>query len=188
MYSSTLLCRQNPIQTNVICNYNLFLQTPLRVGLLSIAKIKATFIKCLFNGWYYSNGLLINWLINVKSTLISYSWLFNGSCCSTQYKIKPVHHVKKGSPYSITERRVPELIPVLGSHPAGDASHKPSGRLPLLSARPALTLATLKRAATDFTAWWTEAQWVWTVCLRLLPNSVATAIWNRALLRLSPAR
>ena len=95
MYSSTLLCRQNPIQTNVICNYNLFLQTPLRVGLLSIAKIKATFIKCLFNGWYYSNGLLINWLINVKSTLISYSWLFNGSRCSTQYKIKPVHHVKK---------------------------------------------------------------------------------------------
>jgi len=27
---------------------------------------------------------------------------------------------KKGSPYSITERRVPELIPVLGSQPAGD--------------------------------------------------------------------
>jgi len=26
----------------------------------------------------------------------------------------------KGSPYSITERRVPELIPVLGSQPAGD--------------------------------------------------------------------
>jgi len=37
----------------------------------------------------------------------------------------------KGSPYSITERRVPELIPVLGSQPAGDASHKPGGRLPL---------------------------------------------------------
>jgi len=30
-----------------------------------------------------------------------------------------------GSPYSITERRVPELIPVLGSQPAGDVSHKP---------------------------------------------------------------
>jgi len=39
----------------------------------------------------------------------------------------------KGSPYSITERRVPELIPVLGSQPAGDVSHKPGGRLPLLS-------------------------------------------------------
>ena len=29
----------------------------------------------------------------------------------------------KGSPYSIAERRVPELIPVLGSQPAGDVSH-----------------------------------------------------------------
>jgi len=45
----------------------------------------------------------------------------------------------KGSPYSITERTVPELIPVLGSQPAGDVSHKPGGRLPLLSARPAVT-------------------------------------------------
>jgi len=59
----------------------------------------------------------------------------------------------KGSPYSITERRVPELIPVLGSQPAGDASHKPGGRLPLLSARPADTLATHNRAATSFAAW-----------------------------------
>ena len=37
-------------------------------------------------------------------------------------------------------------------------------------------------AATNFAAWWTEAQWVWTVCLRLLPDSVATAIWTQALL------
>ena len=59
----------------------------------------------------------------------------------------------KGSPYTIAERRVPELIPVLGSQPAGDVSHKPGGRLPVLSARPAVTLATLKRAATDFVAW-----------------------------------
>jgi len=36
-----------------------------------------------------------------------------------------------------------------------------------------------------FAVWWTEAQWVWAVCLRLLPDSIATAIWNRALLRLS---
>jgi len=59
----------------------------------------------------------------------------------------------KGSPYSITEGRVPELIQVLGSQPAGDVSHKPGGRLPLLSARPAITPATLKRAATNFAAW-----------------------------------
>jgi len=50
----------------------------------------------------------------------------------------------KGSPYSITERRVRELqIPILGSQPADDVSHKPGGRLPLLSARPAVTPATL---------------------------------------------
>jgi len=46
-------------------------------------------------------------------------------------------------------------------------SHKHDGRLPLP--------ATLQRSATTFAA---EAQWVWTVCLRLLPVRVATAIWN----------
>jgi len=59
----------------------------------------------------------------------------------------------KGSPCSIIERRVLELILVLGSQPAGNVSHKPSGRLPLLSAMPAVTPATLKRAATNFAAW-----------------------------------
>jgi len=34
---------------------------------------------------------------------------------------------KKGNLYSITERRVPELIPVHGSQPAGDVNHKPGG-------------------------------------------------------------
>jgi len=52
-----------------------------------------------------------------------------------------LHIVKKGT---ITERRVPELIPVLGSELAGDVSHKPGGRLPLLPDRPAVTLATLR--------------------------------------------
>ena len=52
----------------------------------------------------------------------------------------------------VAQRRVPELIPVLGSQPAGDVSHKPGGRLPLLSARPAVTPATLKRDATNFAA------------------------------------
>jgi len=60
---------------------------------------------------------------------------------------KPVCKKDKGSPYSITERRAPELIPVLGSQPADDVSHKPDGMLTLLSARPAVTLAALKRAA-----------------------------------------
>ena len=49
----------------------------------------------------------------------------------------------------ITECRVPELISVL----AGDVSHKPGSRLLLLDARPVVTLATIKRAATNFAAW-----------------------------------
>ena len=44
----------------------------------------------------------------------------------------------------LPERTVPELIPVLGSQPACDLSHKPGVGLPLLSARPAVTLATLR--------------------------------------------
>jgi len=52
--------------------------------------------------------------------------------------------VKKASPYSTTERTAPEPIPVPGSQPARDASHKPGGRLPLLSARPAVTPANLE--------------------------------------------
>ena len=75
---------------------------------------------------------------------------------STPYQ-QPVSLLKKGkgknSPYSISERRVPELIPVLGSQPAGDVSNKPGGGLPLLSARPAITTAALKRTATNFAAW-----------------------------------
>ena len=59
----------------------------------------------------------------------------------------------KGSPDLITEHRVPELILVLGSQPAGDVSHKPGGRLPLLSTRPAVTRITLKKTATSFAAW-----------------------------------
>jgi len=64
-----------------------------------------------------------------------------------------VKKVDKGSPYSITDRRVRELIPVLGSQPEGDVNRKPDGRLRLLFARPAVTPATHKRAATNFAAW-----------------------------------
>ena len=48
--------------------------------------------------------------------------------------------------YSIrpTERMVPELIPVLGRQPAGDVSHKPGGRMSLLSARLQLPLQPLR--------------------------------------------
>jgi len=47
---------------------------------------------------------------------------------SSPFPLPPFSSKKgKGSPYSITERRVPELIPVLGSQPAGDVNHKPDG-------------------------------------------------------------
>ena len=57
-------------------------------------------------------------------------------CTILQYKQM---YKGKGSPYSITERRVPELIPVLGSQPADDVSHKAGDRLSLLSSRHAVT-------------------------------------------------
>jgi len=49
-------------------------------------------------------------------------------------------------------------------------NHKSGGRLPLLSARLAVTPATLKRASTSFADWRTEANGV-----NSLPNRVATA-------------
>jgi len=57
-------------------------------------------------------------------------------CWLTQFDLYSGHellmYVKgKGSPYLITEHRVRELIPVLGSQPAGDVSHIPGGRLPI---------------------------------------------------------
>ena len=53
----------------------------------------------------------------------------------------------------MAEHRVPELNPVFDSQPAGDVSHNPGSRLPLLSATPAVTVSILKRAATNFAAW-----------------------------------
>jgi len=73
---------------------------------------------------------------------------------TTAYSTFYVCKKGKGSPYSITERTVPELIPVLGSQPACDVNQRPGGSLPLLSARPTVpTSASLKRAATNFAAW-----------------------------------
>jgi len=79
---------------------------------------------------------------------------------------------KRHHTYSTAERRVPKLIPVLGSEPAGDVSHKPDGRLPLLPAVPAVTLATIKfRCLVN-----RGTMGVNSLLTRLLPDSVATAI------------
>ena len=90
----------------------------------------------------------------------------------------------KGSPYSITERRVPELmlIPVLSSqrlqvtwviNPAVGCH---------FSARPTVTLATLKMGCYQFRCLVNRGT------MGVLPDSIAAAIWTQALLRLSPAR
>jgi len=94
----------------------------------------------------------------------------------------------KGNPYSITERRVLELIPILGSQPAGDVSHKPGGRLPLLSARPAVTPATLLQRYYQFCCLVNRG----TMSVNSLPDTVTRqrrgCDLNPGLLRLSPAR
>jgi len=76
--------------------------------------------------------LWLGWEIRSVLNVASLRGSFTGKCTDAEKRVK-------GSPYSITERRVPELIAVIGSQPAGDVSHKPDGRLPLLSARPAVT-------------------------------------------------
>jgi len=93
--------------------------------------------------------------LSLRLQITEYS-VFIESLCTTFHVVTAFYQLPKegqGSSYSITERRVPELIPVLGSQPAGDVTRKPGGRLQLLSVRPAVTPATLKRAATSFAAW-----------------------------------
>jgi len=41
----------------------------------------------------------------------------------------------------------------------------------------------LRKLLPIFAAWWTQPRCVWTVCLRLLPDSVSASIWTHALLR-----
>jgi len=108
--------------------------------------------------------MFINGARNLVEKILStpFKQLFSEETCISQLNIyfywkktfgdNCYYYTKKGkgSPYSITECRVPELIQVLGSQPAGDVSHKPSGRLPLLSARPAVTPATLKEGCYQF--------------------------------------
>jgi len=84
--------------------------------------------------------LLATWIILLRilptiTTLINtilVDELCHNYIMSITYKCD-IKKVKKGkgSPYSIAERRVPGLIPVLGSQPAGAVSHKPGSRIPL---------------------------------------------------------
>ena len=80
-----------------------------------------------FNAWKQRNKLSVKWKTFAIHKLVC--WYFRVEWVSGL----------KGRPYSITERRVPELIPLLGSQPTGNVSHKPGSRLPLLWAKPAVT-------------------------------------------------
>ena len=72
----------------------------------SVGSVFQTYVSATSKAWLSTVGLLCKWPKNRPFTLL-------------------VRILKKGkgSPYSITERRLPELIPVLGSQPAGDVSH-----------------------------------------------------------------
>jgi len=110
----------------------------------SSAADSADWIKLNHNetGYFRVNYMPSNWRALSDALRHQHQVPSAGNCSSARYD-------KKGRPSLITERRVPELIPVLGSQPASDVSHKPGGRLQLLSARPAVTPATL----TNFAAW-----------------------------------
>ena len=93
--------------------------------------------RTLGNGvWATFTPFLLNYLlIFTRSVGVYCSQLLHGRSPSLHLRRSTsLVENSKGSTYSITERRVPEVIPVL----AGDVSHKPGGGLPLLSARPAV--------------------------------------------------
>jgi len=111
-------------------------------------KTEKTFLfSCPWQWACFLNGP--NAAASTAPTVICTVWVPSGQIALTErrrgyFSVLGTVGKVKGSPYSITERRVLELIPVLGSQPAGDVTHKPSSRLPLLFARPAVTLATLE--------------------------------------------
>jgi len=73
--------------------------------------------------------------------------------CPTHGHIGYNNHLLNYLKVKVVHTRLPSVgFTVLGSQPASDVSHKPGGRLSLLSARPAVTFATLKRAAANFAA------------------------------------
>jgi len=66
--------------------------------------------------------------------------------------VDPAQHVMRVV-HTPLPSRDPKLIPVLGSQPAYDMSHKSGGRLSLISTRPAVTRAIFQTAGANFAAW-----------------------------------
>ena len=77
-------------------------------------------------------------------------------------------------------RKICSRTPLLGSQPAGDVNHKFSGRLPWLSARPAVIPATLKEGCYQFRCLVNRGTMGVNSLHKtiMLPDSVATAIWT----------
>ena len=78
------------------------------------------------------------------------------SALHTAFDTSNTIRTQTGATKKVAHTRLPSVgfrSSVLGSQIARDVSHKPGGRLPLLSARLAVTPATHKRAATNFAAW-----------------------------------
>ena len=75
-------------------------------------------IVCIWSSWCHCHPKIPSSLASFKSRLVLPFW----------YQLTHVvlERKGKGSPHSITERRVPELIPVLGSQPAGDVIINPT--------------------------------------------------------------
>jgi len=96
----------------------------------------------LANASLYSDGVSISSTVFAVLTMLTNTDM--RMACISWAKNKVV----KGSPYSITKRRVAELIPVFGSQLAGDVSHKLAG-IGCHSFSPGLQLH-LKRVATSF--------------------------------------
>ena len=101
------------------------------------------------------------------------------------YEILRILKRQKGKPYSTAEHTVLEPIPLAVSlqvtwviNPAVGCHYFPRGpQLPPQPLRGLLPISLLGE----------QTRWVRTVCLRLLPDSFAAAIWTQALMRLSPA-
>jgi len=89
-----------------------------------------------------------------------------------------------GSPIYPYKHRGLEWIPVLGSQPAGDWSHKPGSRLPLLSNKRIHGYLPSYRASLPFG--WYQLHYSVTVCLNNLPKVAFESMVAGILLIASP--
>ena len=71
-----------------------------------------------YEAWQYSPVQQYRWLHSVRPHTALHQQ--TASSVTLWMTAASITHSKKGSQYSITERMVPELIPVLGSQSAGD--------------------------------------------------------------------